>query len=115
RAERDNVSSGETIRDAGRQIESRPRLDPERARSPDRGTGIAEQAARGPAVENADGVRSRDVAGDGVLQRDRKLFAPSLGPDAGIEAVHAPRFFPEGLAVGDRRVARDDPADRPDV
>ncbi len=59
--------------------------------------GSAEQAARSAAAEDADRIRSRDVAGDGILQRDRELFAASLRPRAGLEAVHAPRFFPEGF------------------
>ena len=41
---------------------------------------IAEQAARGAAAEDADRIRPRNVAGDGILQRDRELFPASFRP-----------------------------------
>ena len=44
---RDHVLSGETIRHAGGQVESRAHLDPRRARPADRAARIAGQAARG--------------------------------------------------------------------
>ena len=62
----------------------------------------AGQIARSATPENAHGIRSRDVAGDGFLQRHRKLFATPLRPAAGVETVHASRFFPEGFPARDR-------------
>ena len=93
---------GETIRHAGRQVEPRADLDPRGARAADRPTRTAGQTARSAAHEDAHGIRSRDDAGDGFLHRHRKLFAPSLRPPAGVAAVHAARFFPEGFPARDR-------------
>ena len=60
------------------------------------------ETARSATPEDAHRIRSRNVAGDGLLQRDRKLFAPSVRPAAGLEAIHAARFFPEGFSARDR-------------
>ena len=87
--------SGETIRHAGGQIESRSHHDPGRTGRPNQAFGIAKQVARGATPQNAHGIRSRDVAGDGFLQRDRKLFAPSFRAAAGFETVHVARFLSE--------------------
>ena len=57
------------------------------------GSGRAGETARGAAAENAHGIRSRDVAGDGFLQRHRKLFATSLRSRAWLEAIHACSIF----------------------
>ena len=53
-------------------------------------------------LQNAHGVRSRDVAGDGFLQRDRKLFAPSFRPTTWLETVHVARFLPERFSAHHR-------------
>ena len=61
-------------------------------------------------LENADRVRSRDVAGDGILQRDRELFATPQRPTARLKALYHHRFLPERFSDCDRRVACDDSA-----
>ena len=77
-------------------------LHSQRARSAHRRVRIAEPAARGAAPEDAHGIRPRDDAGDGILQRDRELLAASHRPAAGLEAVHPARFFPEGFPARGR-------------
>jgi excinuclease ABC subunit B len=48
-----------------------------------------------------------DDAGDGLLQRHRKLLAHLSGPSAGLAAVHAARFFPaDFLLVSTNRTRR---------
>ena len=84
----------------------------DRAGPADRPTRITGEIARGATPENAHGIRSRDDAGDGFLQRHRELFAASLRPPAGLEAIHTARFFPEGFSARDRRIARHHSADR---
>ena len=77
--------------------------------------GIAKQIARSATTPHPHRIRSRDVAGDGFLQRDRKLFATSLRPAPGFEAVHDRRLFPERFPGRDRRIARDHSANWRDV
>ena len=61
-------------------LESRAEFDPERARTPDRRARVAIEVARSPTTSHANGIRSRDVAGNGILQRHRELFAALVGP-----------------------------------
>ena len=73
--------------------------DSRRTGRPNHRAGIAKPAARSAASQNAHGIRSRDDAGDGLLQRDRELFAPSFRPTTWLETVHVARFFPERFSA----------------
>ena len=58
-------------------------------------TRIAKQASGSATVADAHGIRSGNVAGNGLLQRDRKLLTPFVRTPAGLQAVHDYRLFPE--------------------
>ncbi len=57
--------------------------------------GIAKQTSGSATVADAHRIRSGNVAGNGVLQRDRKLLTPFVRTPAGLQAVHDYRLFPE--------------------
>src|SRR5205085_6331899 len=94
-AQRDDIFSSQTIRHAGGQVESRVANDSRRAGRPNQSSGIAEQTSRSATPPPPHGVRSRNVARDGFLQRHRKLFTAFVWPATGIEALHDCRFFSE--------------------
>jgi excinuclease ABC subunit B len=67
---------------------------------------------RGPADPDADELRPRDAAGDGLLQRHRELLGAPHRPEARRPAVLFDRFLPEGLSADGGREPREHPADR---
>ena len=94
---RHHALSREAVRDALRQTAEGDAHDPRGDGRADHRVRKTGQAPRSAAAQDAHGVRPRDDAGDGILQRDRKLLAPSQRAPTRLAAVHAARFFPEGL------------------
>ena len=63
---------------------------------------VAEQTSRSATAADAHRIRSGNDAGNGLLQRDRKLLTPFVRTPAGLEAVHVDRFFPERFSARHR-------------
>ena len=99
---RDYLLPSKTIRDTGRQTQSRVAHDPRRAGRANHRTRITKQTSGSATTADAHGIRLGNVAGNGVLQRHRKLLTPFVRAIAGFQAVHDHRLFSEGFSGSHR-------------